>query len=700
MRRAIDWLRTVALVALLGSTAYSQSSGNFPFLLGNWSSPQILEHLSHVNAKLSPGAAGLLLVAPEGKTGSFFFDVPSNSQNWRPFAALGIEVENSGPQPVKVTLQAEKIVGARVIPAGQSARIVLPLSNPAFTYPGMMVQPPFDGWGKFQSVHGRSDLKQIQVVGIQCQSKAATQLQISKLMLLPGIKMAGMVDEFGQWNGRSWPGKVLAENDLRIIDPAPATPSTNDAFDEYGGWTKGPTTQASGYFRTEKIGNRWWLITPAGHPFFSTGVNSIGTAESTPITGRESFFATLPTKPPLLDHFSKDAAGASSFEFYSANLERKFGADWSSKWRDETLIRLKNWGFNTIGAWSDPQLLAGQKSAYTAIVHVKLETAKIPVDGSQKNFVPDPFDPAYAQALGAAMKKEAASSANDPWCIGYFVGNEFPWGGWSGPGRYAVVLGVMRLPGTIPAKQALCDRLAQKYADVKTLSDRWKMKIGSWDSLRHNPWNPPPKWTPELEKDLQDLSQTFADQYFHTVLEVVHQSAPHHLYLGCRFAGRTPEFVTAAAKNCDVTSINWYHPVVDSHDPTIQLLAKLDRPAIISEFHNGATDRGLFGTGLVWAADQPMRAQLYHDYVFSAGDSGFIVGCHWFQYADQPLTGRTGDGENYGIGLVTITDKPYTELTNAASTVNREIYPRRLNPPPAPKTEEEGNDKGQLAQAQ
>ncbi|MGC3990981.1 MAG: hypothetical protein QM796_15140 [Chthoniobacteraceae bacterium] len=390
MPRATDLLKTIALLALLGPVAHGQFSGEFPFLLGNWGSPKILDHLSHVNATLSPDPAGLVMESPAGKTGSYFFEVPANLQNWRPFAALGITLANHGTKPVKVTVQAEKIVGARVIPAGQSVNLVLSLSNPTYTYPGLMVQPPFDGWGKFQSVHGKSNLKEIHVVGVQFQSTAASKLQIGKLVLLPGIKMAGMVDQFGQWNGRSWSGKVLTESDLQAADPAPTTATQPDAFDEYGGWTKGPTAQATGFFRTEKIGDHWWLITPAGHPFFSTGVNSIGTSESTPITGRESFFASLPSKPPLLDHFTKDAT-TSSFDFYSANLERKFGPDWSAKWKDETLSRLQSWGFNTIGAWSDPQLLTGRKTAYTAIVHVKLDDRENPHRWRPEKFRPGPL---------------------------------------------------------------------------------------------------------------------------------------------------------------------------------------------------------------------------------------------------------------------------------------------------------------------
>jgi hypothetical protein len=50
-----------------------------------------------------------------------------------------------------------------------------------------------------------------------------------------------------------------------------------------------------------------------------------------------------------------------------------------------------------------------------------------------------------------------------------------------------------------------------------------------------------------------------------------------------------------------------------------------------------------------------------------------FVGCHWFQYVDQALTGRF-DGENYNIGFVTVTDTPYPEMVEAAREVNVTVY--------------------------
>ena len=128
----------------------------------------------------------------------------------------------------------------------------------------------------------------------------------------------------------------------------------------------------------------------------------------------------------------------------------------------------------------------------------------------------------------------------------------------------------------------------------------------------------------------------------------------------------------AAARHCDVVSVNIY-----SRRPNRDLPAgAVDKPMINGEFHFGALDRGMFHTGLVATRSQQERAKCYRDYVNACLDHPRFVGTHWFQWQDQPLTGRS-DGENYQIGFVTITDAPYPELVEAARDVAKGMYRRR-----------------------
>ena len=143
--------------------------------------------------------------------------------------------------------------------------------------------------------------------------------------------------------------------------------------------------------------------------------------------------------------------------------------------------------------------------------------------------------------------------------------------------------------------------------------------------------------------------------------------------------GGTEEAVAAAAELCDVVSFNIYDRRVDSGK--WGFLQDVGRPVIIGEFHAGALDRGMFHTGLVAAADQNERAAIYTRYVESVLKNPSLVGCHWFQYVDEPLTGRAYDGENYNIGFLSVTDTPYPELVAAARAIHRRAYQERSTSP-------------------
>ena len=100
------------------------------------------------------------------------------------------------------------------------------------------------------------------------------------------------------------------------------------------------------------------------------------------------------------------------------------------------------------------------------------------------------------------------------------------------------------------------------------------------------------------------------------------------------------------------------------------------RPILVGEFHFGCLDRGMFKPGLVPVCDQAERGRSYARFVEGCLRHPLIVGCHWFQYRDQPLIGR-GDGEAYQIGFVDVCDRPYPELTRAARRVGEALYETR-----------------------
>jgi hypothetical protein len=74
---------------------------------------------------------------------------------------------------------------------------------------------------------------------------------------------------------------------------------------------------------------------------------------------------------------------------------------------------------------------------------------------------------------------------------------------------------------------------------------------------------------------------------------------------------------------------------------------------------------------------QADRAAAYANYVREALRHPQFVGCHWFQYQDEPTTGRVLDEENYQIGFVDICDTPYRETIASSRAIADEMYALR-----------------------
>jgi hypothetical protein len=485
------------------------------------------------------------------------------------------------------------------------------------------------------------------------------------------------IDAFGQYRHKDWPGKVKSPADLKSrveqeTQELARQPGPKD-WDQYGGWKSGPQLKATGFFRTEKVGGKWWLVDPEGRLFFSHGIDCVRMFDTTPIEERTNWFADFPGNQPEFAAFRSRSyalkghyAGRSPecFSFVGANLLRKYGSDWQQSYPPLIHRRLRSWGVNTIANWSDARTSRLRQTPYTD--SLSSGRARL-IEGSEGYWskFPDVFDPSFAQALGRGMETKRGESAGDPWCLGYFSDNEMSWGD-----ELSLALAALRSPADQPAKAAFLADLKAKYSEIERLNQAWGTRHSSWDALLQS------REAPEPQKARDDLTTFYtrtAEQYFRSVRETIRALAPHQLYLGCRFAWVNARAAAAAAKFCDVVSYNLYQRSVAG----FEFNGGADVPLIIGEFHFGALDRGLFHTGLVPVPAQTARAHAYAEYVRGALRHPQFVGCHWFQYWDEPTTGRVYDEENYQIGFVDIADTPYAELIGASREIGYGMYAER-----------------------
>ncbi|MCH2175378.1 MAG: hypothetical protein MK193_06585 [Lentisphaeria bacterium] len=465
------------------------------------------------------------------------------------------------------------------------------------------------------------------------------------------------IDKYGQYKHAEWPGKIKSDADLKAatekesadLEANPEMPNRN----KFGSWSKGQQREATGFFRTEKIDGKWWLVDPEGYLFWSNGVTCVGAPNAeTDIESRPKYFELSDEDKSSPFYKKHRKSGIMSYDHTRANLLRKYGPNWRNISLDLAHKRLKSWGLNTIGMWSDDDLMLMQRTPYTVAVHYGYE--------SSGDKFPDVFHPDFPNWVGDAIEAKKAHF-NDPWCLGFFINNELHW---KHPKDFANIL--FKENEKHYGKQAMIKYLSV-LLNIEDFAKATGKNFANWDEVlkTSGALN-----LDDLEKPISDFYTIMAEKYFKVCHDELEKRNPNTLYLGARMHVYRPLVFKAAEKYCDIVSLNLYEFSIAGY-------ARITtKPFISSEFHFGAYDRGMFGSGLKWASDQDDRAQLYHDYVKGALQNSSCVGVHWFQYSSQSFTGR-GDGENYQVGMMDIADNPYPEFRDAMREASREMYETR-----------------------
>jgi hypothetical protein len=435
-----------------------------------------------------------------------------------------------------------------------------------------------------------------------------------------------LVDEFGQWIHADWPGKAKSLQDLKKAwaeeNANLGMRSAEFGYDRFGGFSN-TTAKATGFFRVEKIDDHWWFIDPDGHYFFSVGADVMAPWMGTRTENRDGVFAALPPTNLRPPNFRANHAGLASF--YTWNLVRRFGTNFAQPWVDLNLRRMDAWGFNTIANWSDPRLFAAKRKPYVMILHGWGN------DSGGYFGLPDVWSENFSSTVDRAAAEQCAPRKDDPWLLGYFIANEPPW-----PGRETQIAEAMLAsPNDASARE-----LKKFLADNDTPSRR------------------------------REFVNQCIEKFITTINAAIRRHDPNHLNIGLRFGNAPTEAMLRASRGFDVFSMNSYEwqPNQQRLDAAYRITG---RPILIGEFHFGTPGRGL-SAGLVQCANQEERGAAYRYYVEHAAAHPAVIGAHWFEWVDEPNTGRF-DGENYNIGFVDVTDRPYEELVNAAKETHARL---------------------------
>lgn len=495
------------------------------------------------------------------------------------------------------------------------------------------------------------------------------------------------VDTFGQYKHSDWPGKIYHEENLHNQTIAKEAnnlfPDTSASWNQYGGWKNGPKQKSTGFFYAKLVKGKWWLIDPSGHLFWSYGPTGVGFHSSGPITDRSHWFEHLPKKGQNFDEFYQPHSKArfkyfkdrdyESYNFAEANLKRKFGKHWFDKASSDLHTKLKHWGINTIAAWSNSKIYLKQKTPYITMVHFEG-----PWITKEHHFrMPDPFDKAFPSTVREALKKYSQTK-NDPWNIGYCINNELGWG----YGKYGHKTAIATLLKCENGKQSAAKNvfavdLKAKYKSIEKLNATWKSSYSSWEDFLETQFLPKEE---SAQPDLKNFCAKVAHQYFRFVRAEVKRFAPNHMYLGCRFHGHIDNsLMSIAMEYVDVVSYNIYQNPPNRSYQYKDLMHK--KPIMVTEFGVGTDPAKSPWRGKNLSPSPEHRSHLLNKYLTHILKNPQVVGAHFFQFINQPLTGRN-DGEALLRGFVDVVGNPSFKLIEVNRSKTFTMYEDRYNVTP------------------
>ena len=470
-----------------------------------------------------------------------------------------------------------------------------------------------------------------------------------------GINDLGVIDGVLDFDTETGPMQVKSRSQYRneenwtlydtwTVDRLPGfCPVGNPETDEFGGWTGIFSFPATGWFHCKQENGRWWMVDPLGNPFISTGI---------------CCFKLYTGNRPFNEAFAE-----------------KYASD-ENRWALNEWEKLKGYGFNTIGSFSDEKKV----SRYLHVPYVLtlspmgeyLESIKegcIAKYGIENWHDEGPFNfpmvfdegfTAYCEKTAATVVTEGFSA--DEYMLGIITDNEFP------------------------------------------VNTHFLETCLNWPDTTHVNYKTAHRWLKDNNLTVKDATvnewkQKFAAYCYETYLSKVSSSlkryAPNHMYMGTKETGTQSSTALlndytfeVASKYVDVFSIDLYGTWCPQVDQLKKWSEKCGKPLIMAEWYVKGEDVALAFPdqytnvdGVGWTVPtQKDRGYFYQNYVLKSIESGVVVGWHWFKcYDGHPEEKLSGQGyyspDNSNKGLMSIRMEPYEDCLDIMKELNDQIFP-------------------------
>ena len=424
-----------------------------------------------------------------------------------------------------------------------------------------------------------------------------------------------------------------AGRQVRTVFWAPGTPvGRRDRATQY-------RARGTGFFRTEEIGGRWWLVDPEGNLFLSLACNAI--------IRRADW--SLQYHRTVAEHYLDPLS-----------------------WAEFACQRLVDLGFNSLSGGDDA--LEPHRRRNVPYFGGSCLTWAGPwmkdAEGRSVCF-PDVFDPEWRQGAEEWVREATEEARNDPLLIGYFTDNEI-----NMHQPLSRSLGVMDHFWSPGAQGEFIRWLRERYSgDIRRLN-------ASWTSTQHTysyaTFDGIPRDKPTIRveddpvaPDLREFCRHTIRSYCETVVGLYRRYDPNHLVCSNRFAGQFDTDFADLLRGYDLIACNSYPRAYwgqtrfdDGQLGWLRAMhEKTGRPIIISEWGVSARQSGYPN---FWGRldTETQRGEAYENIIRQHFGEPYLVGSHWFSWVDST------DGEAISCGIVNGLDQPYRPLTRAMRRAN------------------------------
>ena len=425
--------------------------------------------------------------------------------------------------------------------------------------------------------------------------------------------------------------------------------------DRFGGALSAEKQEATGYYYTKKIGDRWWVVDPLGNLVHIHGTS----------------------------HFKY--AYINTAEAQKASALRVFGSyeKWAiaaTRWAMEELY------FNVAHSVSNearevelPMPITGSFSGINS--YSNSIGAIIPNGGGVPQFVGGAmpvFDPEFVTYVETSVIKKVAEYEGRDDIIGYISDNE------------------VLMSDTMLASYLNLDHTMSVTPYSYVCAWTWYINMTGEVAPRIEDID---KYCEELDVDLWDLFKGFIyDRYYKVCVETLRKYDTNRMYMGNRYLidGDKWEWITRFTGYwCDIMCINYYHvwEIASNREekegsPTLdQLGAWLGKPFVITEFYSKGNDavdadgnpmNNNGGAGWV-VANQMDRGYFYQNFTLKLLQCKNNVGWFQFQFIDNDPTDPLGapaaaQSSNKGIVDWNQDFEIYSDFTEQLAMLHKNTY--------------------------